>query len=219
LDISNAAAGIFFCEKESGRKMFQDLVLSEVAPVCCVAFLWFSNYAFLFYGNIFAAFVTKIKPSRRLVFWNDLTLMPLLLLLIRPSFRPPIKRSSKHFRYALAITLIYGLELIFLLLNTFQIPESILQDPLVEKCIPRARTLIILCQIQACVFSSNRHMGTHANFGHAPGAAGSDGAELELLLYYCQLVSADDPDCAAATHRLGSAEALVRLGGDGKRHD
>jgi len=62
-------------------------------------------------------------------------------------------------------------------------------------------------------------MGTHANFGHAPGAAGSDGAELELLLYFCQLVSADDPDCSAATHRLRSAKALVRFGSDGKRHD
>lgn len=57
--------------------MFQDLVLSEVAPICCVAFLWFSNYAFLFYGMLFFSFCHKkkhqIKPptSVSILEWSD----------------------------------------------------------------------------------------------------------------------------------------------------
>lgn len=62
-------------------------------------------------------------------------------------------------------------------------------------------------------------MGTRANFGHGLRAAGSDGAELELLLYFCQLVTADDPDFAAATHQLRSAKALDRHSGVGNGHD
>lgn len=77
----------------------------------------------------------------------------------------------------------------------------------------------LLCLHKLRVFASNRHLGTHANFGYVSRAAGSDGAGLELLIYFCQLVSADDSDHAAATHQFRSAQALVRLGGDGERYD